>query len=64
MSGIDDKKYLKKTCEKVENPTENINTKSDYYGMNIATFTFGGKQPNGVQNVFTPYIFKHKLYCR
>lgn len=53
ISGIDEKKYLKKTSERVDTAGENISTKGDYYGMNIATFTFGGKQPNGVANSHT-----------
>lgn len=50
MSGIDEKRYLKKTYEMENNPSESHSTKSDYYGLNIATFTFGGKQPHPTNN--------------
>jgi hypothetical protein len=50
MRGVDDKRYIKKTYETENNPTESHSTKSDYYGLNIATFTFGGKQPHLINN--------------
>jgi len=50
MSGIDDKRYFKKAREQEGTPVESNSNKSDYYGMNIATFTFGGKQPHMMSN--------------